>query len=361
MYIKLADLQQFYEMMDIATVITDDRYEVIWNNTYAVGQSIAQSGYVRNAIESSFGSQQLLQSGQPAILTRFAATSKAVSLTATPIGSYIVVQESNMPGSVPELEYVVDNVKETVGEMLTLLPVAIRSTNFDPIAMSSFDRIYQSCFSILRTTQNLSVLTKLANADELQDEVICLSELLATVADSCNAACENNPEQVHVNFQEPSTPVYIKCDRESLLVTVLNLIYNSMLFTQDDNKIEISCARMGNRVLVRISDNGLGMKPEFLKLVALPFYSVHPCYEDEELPGVGLGLCIAKEFTRHYAGTFHIESHVFEGSTVVLSLPAIDPPMELKQSPVTFKNLIANKFSPLYVQLHNVCTLKWEG
>ncbi len=360
MYIKLADLKQFYEMMDIPTVITDLRYEPIWNNSRAGDHAISRSGFVRNAVEASFGADRLLQAGQPSVLLRFEATSRALAITATPVGTYIVVQISNAPTAAPELDSVIEGINGSVDEMLSLLPIAVRSTNGDPIAASSFERVYRSCFSILRTSQNLSVLTKLVNAHELNDDVICVSSLLATVAQSANAICETNPEQVPIIYHEPEEPLYINCDRECFLVAMLNLIYNSMYYTQDDNQIELSCSRIGNRISIRISDSGIGIKPELLNSVIMPFSSTHPCYDDEERPGVGMGLSIAKELAGRYGGTFNIESRVFEGTTVLLSFPSAKPPMELKQPSVSLKSLVVDKMSPLYIQLHKVCALRWD-
>ncbi len=355
MYIKLADLKQFYDMMDIPTVITDTRFEIVWHNQSAGGGSLLQTGHIRSCVEATTGADHLLLDGQPVMLSRLKSTSHSIALNATPIGGYIVVQQSNAPSAAPELSGILENVKRSINDTMSLLPAALQYTDGDLLAVNTIDRINRNCLSVLRTTQNLSVFTKLVNHHDLKSERVCISALLATIAESCNIASENDPQHVHIHYKEPSEPLYINSDRECLLVALLNILYNSMIYTQDENEIHLSCTRTGQRVSVIVSDSGLGIKPDLLGKVSSPFYSTHPCYEDEERPGVGLGLGIVKELCGCYGGTFNIESRLFKGTNILLSFPLVSAPLELRQPGTTFKSLVLDRSSPLYVQLYNIC------
>ncbi len=355
LYIKLADLKQFYELMDIPTVITDTRFEVIWNNSCAEEEPLLQTGNIRSCIVSTTGADRLLRDGQSVVLSRLKSTSHSITLNATPVGGYVVIQKSNSPSSASELSEILENINRSISDTISLLPAALQYTDGDLLAVSTIDRINHNCLNVMRTTQNLSVFTKLVNMQGLKNEKICISALLATITESCNIVSENSPQSVPIRYKEPSEPLYINCDAECLLVALLNIIYNSMIYTQDENEIHLICTKIGQRLSIIVSDSGLGIKPELLSKVSNPFYSAHPCYADEERPGVGLGLGIVKELVGLYGGTFNIESRIFEGTKILLSFPIVQAPMELKQPRINFKSLVLNKTSALYIQLFNIC------
>jgi len=68
-------------------------------------------------------------------------------------------------------------------------------------------------------------------------------------------------------------------------------------------------------VFTEIRDTGVGISPEGLAKIFMPFYTT-------KAQGTGLGLAIAKKFTEAYGGTISVASHPGEGTIFRVTFPA---------------------------------------
>jgi light-regulated signal transduction histidine kinase (bacteriophytochrome) len=83
--------------------------------------------------------------------------------------------------------------------------------------------------------------------------------------------------------------------------------------------VRVATKRVGNKVEVRISDNGPGMSPEVQAKIFQPFFTTKPPGE-----GTGLGLSLAHDIiAQGYGGTLTVETELGKGSTFLLELPAL--------------------------------------
>jgi two-component system, LuxR family, sensor kinase FixL len=73
------------------------------------------------------------------------------------------------------------------------------------------------------------------------------------------------------------------------------------------------------RVLVEVSDTGVGIAPEHLARVTEPFFTTK-----EEGKGTGLGLAICKRIVQEHEGTLSIDSAPGKGTTVRVALPVVN-------------------------------------
>ena len=80
----------------------------------------------------------------------------------------------------------------------------------------------------------------------------------------------------------------------------------------------MSCARDGDRVLLRVRDTGIGIAPDQLQRVFEPFVQLDATRAD----GVGLGLAISRELTQAMGGELTAESVPGEGSVFTIALRA---------------------------------------
>ena len=78
----------------------------------------------------------------------------------------------------------------------------------------------------------------------------------------------------------------------------------------------------GDRVLINVTDTGMGIAPDDLKHIFQKFYRVDNS-QTRTIGGTGLGLYIAKERTEAIGGRIWAESAFGEGSTFYVSLPRI--------------------------------------
>nr|WP_249159472.1 ATP-binding protein [Bradyrhizobium tropiciagri] len=101
---------------------------------------------------------------------------------------------------------------------------------------------------------------------------------------------------------------------------VLNLVSNAIKFTERGGKVTVSAVVEGSRLVLRVSDTGVGIAPDDLKRIGDPFFQAGKTYQRRH-EGTGLGLSIVKGLVGLHHGELNVESKVGEGTVVSVALP----------------------------------------
>lgn len=102
---------------------------------------------------------------------------------------------------------------------------------------------------------------------------------------------------------------------------VINLLTNSMKFTDPGGEIRMSCGGAGpTTCFVRVEDTGTGIEPSKLESIFEPFVQIESSRRASH-DGVGLGLAISRAFARKMGGSLVAESAPGVGTTMTLVLP----------------------------------------
>lgn len=110
---------------------------------------------------------------------------------------------------------------------------------------------------------------------------------------------------------------------EILLSQLLqNLIANAIKYCQDVPRIHISAQLEEDRWRIAVKDNGIGIHPSQHKHIFAIFRRLH---QEEEYPGIGLGLAICDRIVKQHGGTIAVESKPDKGSRFHFTLPASVP------------------------------------
>lgn len=101
-----------------------------------------------------------------------------------------------------------------------------------------------------------------------------------------------------------------------------NLISNAIKFKKKDVDpvIEISCTELENHWEFSFTDNGIGIKEEYLDKIFLIFQRLH---SEQDYPGTGIGLATCKKIVESNEGKFRVTSEPGTGSTFYFTLPKI--------------------------------------
>ncbi|MGQ0526801.1 MAG: PAS domain-containing sensor histidine kinase [Alphaproteobacteria bacterium] len=128
---------------------------------------------------------------------------------------------------------------------------------------------------------------------------------------------------VRLNFEGTmDDTLQIIADRRAVLQVMLNLLSNAVKFTKSGGKISIEMQTRGEFVLIKVSDNGIGIPANKLASITKPFEQVFSHYtRDHE--GSGLGLAITKELVEMHGGSLQIESMLDVGTSVTVKLPFV--------------------------------------
>jgi signal transduction histidine kinase len=118
----------------------------------------------------------------------------------------------------------------------------------------------------------------------------------------------------------PGLPV-IKADYNEINRLFTNIISNAMKYNKTNGSIDISVSYSGNYLITKISDTGIGMKPDEKEKLFQEFYRVKND-QTRNIPGTGLGLSIVKRIVESYSGKIEVESEFGKGTTFIIYLPA---------------------------------------
>jgi len=100
----------------------------------------------------------------------------------------------------------------------------------------------------------------------------------------------------------------------------LNLVANAIKFTERGGSVTVSAAVEGSRLMLRVTDTGVGIAPDDLKRIGDPFFQAGTTYQRKH-EGTGLGLSIVKGLVGLHNGEINVQSEVGEGTTVTVALP----------------------------------------
>ena len=144
-----------------------------------------------------------------------------------------------------------------------------------------------------------------ADLNELVDKVLLLTR----------KDCRNRGIEVTWNpvSDLPAVPLL----PERMRQVFLNLILNAIESMPHGGQLQVSAVPDGDPAGVRVAfaDTGLGIEPERLATIFEPFHSTRP-------EGLGLGLYISKNIVEEHGGHIDVDSHVGEGTTFTVWLPA---------------------------------------
>jgi cell cycle sensor histidine kinase DivJ len=82
----------------------------------------------------------------------------------------------------------------------------------------------------------------------------------------------------------------------------------------------VSAAVEGSRLVLRVTDTGVGIAAEDLKRIGDPFFQAGKTYQRRH-EGTGLGLSIVKSLVALHGGELTVQSRIDEGTIVAVALP----------------------------------------
>jgi signal transduction histidine kinase len=116
-----------------------------------------------------------------------------------------------------------------------------------------------------------------------------------------------------------TSPVTIIVDRDKLKQVLLNILDNSVKFSNKGEEIRIIQTTFQNELRIEIKDNGIGITKENQKHIMESFYKI-----DSKSLGAGLGLAISKNIIELHHGSIQIESEYEKGTSIIILLPIED-------------------------------------
>jgi PAS domain S-box-containing protein len=198
-----------------------------------------------------------------------------------------------------------------------LLIKDIREKNFD--ALENFAKV------IIDSSENaMNLLTNLIEWSRLQtgrikfDPMECeINTIVSEVVGLLFASAAQKSISI-ISELPPNQNIF--ADKFMINTVLRNIISNAIKFSYPGGKILISALKQKSAVLIKITDNGVGMSPESIKkLFNFEANFSTPGTQNEK--GTGLGMIICKEFIAKHTGKIWVESEIGKGSSFFFTLP----------------------------------------
>ncbi|HEX6041587.1 MAG TPA: PAS domain-containing sensor histidine kinase [Longimicrobium sp.] len=193
--------------------------------------------------------------------------------------------------------------------------------------LGALERIGRSQQHLLRLINDVLNLARIESGRvEYVLEDVHVPELLAAVT----PMVEPQLAQKRLAFAVEVDDVIVRADREKVQQILINLLSNAIKFTPEGGRVSVASAAVASaagaedagRVLLRVTDTGIGIPPEKQASVFEPFVQVDMS-RTRRSEGTGLGLSISRDLARGMGGDLRVESQEGRGSTFTLLLQAV--------------------------------------
>jgi signal transduction histidine kinase len=121
--------------------------------------------------------------------------------------------------------------------------------------------------------------------------------------------------------EEVPEDLVVDADEERIHQVLFNLVDNAVRFTPPGGSVAIGARRDDDRILVSVTDTGVGIGPEHLPRLFERFYRADPS-RSREGGGTGIGLAIARSIVEGHGGRITAESEPGRGAIFTFDLPA---------------------------------------
>jgi two-component system phosphate regulon sensor histidine kinase PhoR len=173
--------------------------------------------------------------------------------------------------------------------------------------------------SIDRMISIVDDLNSISNLESGQLEIhiseFDISELINEVID----LQEGRANKKNIKLVNEASGILVNADKKLIMQVLTNLITNSINYGKSGGQTTMKIDKMYKKILVEVSDNGIGIKETHLSRLFERFYRVDQS-RSKESGGTGLGLAICKHIIEAHKQSIYVRSTVDVGTTFSFTL-----------------------------------------
>lgn len=181
------------------------------------------------------------------------------------------------------------------------------------------EAIDRNVMRLVTLTDDLLLLAKVSDPRRtLTPAPVPVGPLLDEVCDA--VAVQADRKEVHLVRHRGAAGAVVLGERDELVRMLVNIVGNAVKYTPSAGQVTLAARRTGDRVELRCTDTGLGIRPDDVGRV---FDEFDRCSNPAALaePGSGLGLAIVKRIADRHGAELSVESELGCGSTFSVRLP----------------------------------------
>ncbi|WP_266204728.1 ATP-binding protein [Pontibacter kalidii] len=218
----------------------------------------------------------------------------------------------------------VSNASHELRTPLTAMIGELEVALMKPREPEEYQRVLQSTLEDARLLTELSNgLLQIAQASidnaKIKQTLLRFDELLWMARDQ---ALKRQP-QARIDIDFASFPddekrLMVQGNEALLLIAVVNVLENAIKFSPNGRAAIGQIEVQQRDVVLRVQDHGLGIAPEDLKHVFVPFFRAENV---RNITGHGIGLPLAERILKLHRGSIAVHSQINKGTEVTISLP----------------------------------------
>jgi signal transduction histidine kinase len=224
------------------------------------------------------------------------------------------------------------NVSHELRTPLTLIMAPIESMlkgeigELAPTQQGHVQIMHQNSLRLLKMINTLLDLAKIdAGKMQLALDQVNLTEFIKGIVASVSPMAEK--KQIRLSFVGNGLPDVV-CDKEKVERVLLNLVFNSLKFTEPGGAVTVRCGKarpdeaagQPDCVAVSVTDTGIGFPKEYRTRIFERFSQVDAS-ASRKYEGSGIGLSLAKELVELHSGRIWAESEPGKGTVMTFTLP----------------------------------------
>lgn len=177
-------------------------------------------------------------------------------------------------------------------------------------------------FETERLTKLTSNLLELNSFDDngiiLHKTEFDINQMIKQIALTFEGTFKKKKLVLNLEFSEKEQ--FVKADMDKIEQVLYNLIDNAVKFSNQESAIRITTEEKGNKVMIAVKDNGIGIPKDSVNRIWERFYKTD-LSRGKDKKGTGLGLSIVKEIITAHEENISVVSTEGVGTEFIFSLP----------------------------------------
>lgn len=211
----------------------------------------------------------------------------------------------------------------------------------------------QNCFRLQRLINNLIDSTKLDSSNFELNMINCnivnvVEEITLSVAEYINGSGLN------LVFDTDVEERIIACDPDKIERIMLNLLSNSVKFTNSGGKILVNVFNGENLITITIKDTGVGIPEDKLGIIFDRFRQVDKSFTRSH-EGSGVGLSLVKSLVEMHGGTIEVNSVYGLGTKFTIKIPVkVFSSENVERNKKIINNTIKNNVERINIEFSDI-------
>lgn len=226
-------------------------------------------------------------------------------------------------------------IRTPMNVIIGMLKIARKNAARPQKLMANLDQIEAASNHLLDLINEVLDISKIESGRvNFNEAPFCLMEVIESIGEVVEPQCREKGQTYVLSTKGPVDAVFLG-DEVRVRQLLVNLLTNAVKYTDRGGHVRLevsvlpSLAARYQRITFVVSDDGIGMAPEFLEHLFEPF----AMEGRSSVEGTGLGMPIVKNIVNAMGGDIHVESVLGEGTTVtvVVNKKMLEEPEELEE------------------------------